>query len=498
MEELLLGIDVGTTNCKAVLFDLDGRPRAAGRVATPCHFPRPNWAEFDAEELWRAVVAATRQALGQVAAPHVRAAAVASMGESGVLVDAGGRPLGPIIAWHDSRTIPLQRRWAEQVGAGPTFAACGLAPDPIFGAFKLMWLRDHAPAAYAAAARWLHVADYIAFRLCGAQATDYSLASRTMLFDIARRRWSGELIDRAAIRPDLLPELVPSGTLLGGVGAAAAEATGLEVGTPVASGGHDHVCAAFAAGVNAPGACLDSIGTAEAVFLPLDAPRLTEPVRQTGMAFGAHVARDRYYALDGLWTSGAAVEWAARALLPALASEEAYARMQSAAAQAPAGSLGVYFLPRLAAGDRGAFVGLTAGADTGALIRAVYEGLCYEWRRYLEAMTGALELLPTAIGATGGGTRSELWMQIKADVLGQPVRVLEVDESVALGAALLAGLAAGVFADERAATATSARVGRVVAPDAARAEFYERRYREVFLPLAAALAEVHGRIGELH
>ncbi|HEY3230824.1 MAG TPA: FGGY family carbohydrate kinase [Roseiflexaceae bacterium] len=502
---LLLGVDVGTTNCKAILFDISGRQVASVHVPTPTIRPHPNWAEYDPETLWETVAMAIRQVVGRVNPARVRGVAAASMGESGVLLDERGRPLHPIVAWYDSRTVPQYRRWMDQVDTNASFAIAGIRPEPIFGVYKLMWLRDHAPEAYAAAVRWLHVADYIAFRLCGAQATDYSLATRTMLLDLRRRRWSDMLIARAGVRRDLLPELVSSGTRLGVVTDAAAAMTGLLAGTPVGSGGQDHVCGAFAAGVSEAGMCLDSMGTAEAVFLSLDAPVLDDERCRAGCTFGAHVARDKYYTMDGLWTSGAAVEWA-RSLLawPESAVPHAgeddlrsYARMEALAAQAPAGSLGVFFLPRLAGGDRGTFVGLTTDTGAAALGRAVYEGLAYEWRRYLETIESALDTQARTIRLIGGGIRSALWVQIKADILGRPLHVLKVEESVALGAALLAGIAAGVYHDEADAVAHLDHEERIVTPNTAHMAFYERCYREVYLRIAPALAGLHAAISDL-
>jgi xylulokinase len=498
-DDLLLGIDVGSTNCKAILFDLAGSPVARASAPTPTRRPHPNWAEYDPTELWDTVASTIRQAVGEVDPARVRGVAAASVGESGVLLDRYGRPVCPIIAWYDSRTLPQHHWWMEHIETSASFAIAGIRPDPIFGVYKLMWLRDNMPEAYLAAARWLHVADYIAFRLCGAQATDYSLATRTMLLDLQRRRWSDEQVARASLRRDLLPDLVPSGMRLGTVTGAAAEQTGLRAGTPVGSGGHDHICGALAAGINAPGMCLDSMGTAEAVFLPLDASQLGLALCQANRIFGAHVARDKYYTLDGLWTSGAAIEWARSLLLPSpvAAPDDAYGQIEALAAQAPPGSLGVFFLPRLAAGERGTFVGLTTDTGPSALARALYEGLAYEWRRYLEQIEEALDLRAETISVIGGGARSALWVQIKADVLGRPLHVLEVEESVALGVALLAGVAAGVFRDEADALARLQYHDRVVTPDSARTLFYDRCYRDVFLQIAPALADIHRAIGDI-
>ncbi|GAB4204298.1 MAG: xylulokinase [Roseiflexaceae bacterium] len=496
-ESLLLGIDVGTTNCKALLFDRAGQPRGAGSVPTPLHRPGPGLAEHDAEELWQAVVAAVRQALAVAGGGRVRGVGVASMAEAGVLLDRAGQPLHPIIAWFDSRTLPQQRWWLEQIGAPATYALTGLTPRPIHGAMKLLWLRDHAPAAYAAAARWLNIADYIAFRLCGAQATDASLAGRTLLFDLAARRWSSELIARAGLRGELLPELAQAGTALGGITAAAAAETGLPAGVAVTVAGHDHICGAFAAGVAAPGDCLDSMGTAESLLLALDRPRL-DPALAGVCSCAAHVARGRFCAQRGIPASGAAVEWAARLFAWPQAELPPRAAMLAAAAEAPPGSHGVLFLPGLAPGDRGAWLGLTDAAGPAALARAVYEGLACEWRRMLERIEDATGLRATQVRVIGGGARAELWVQIKADVLGRPLHVLALSESVALGAALLGGLAARLYANEAEALAAVAPSARTVAPDPQRAAFYDRLYREAFLPARAAIEPAHAAIEGLY
>lgn len=497
MTDYLLGIDVGTTNCKALIFDTAGVQRASASAPTPVRQPRAGWAEHDPQALWQAVVAVVRQALGQADPARVRGVAVASMAEAGLLLDAAGQPVTPVLAWYDSRSDPQYRRWLEQFGEDHFRPIAGNRPNPVYGAFKLQWLRDNDPAAYAAAARWLHVADYIAFQLCGVPATDYSLATRTMLFDLPGLRWSDTLIAAADVRADLLPEAVPAGTRLGGVSRAAAEATGLPAGIAVGCGGHDHICGALAAGASQEGIALDSMGTAEAAFLPLDTLRLGAAVDTARCSFSAHVVRGKYCAMKGIRSSGAAVAWSGGLLDLGAAGLPGYQRMQAAASQAPPGSRGVFFLPRLAPIDRGAFVGLTTQAGPAELARAVYEGLAYEWRAYMEAIEQVTRSRATTIKLIGGGAQTALWVQIKADVLGRPLRVLDLTESTALGAALLAGQAAGIFRDATAALAGLCHAERVIAPEPENAALYDRCYRTVYQRLAPALAEAQRGIGEL-
>lgn len=480
--DFLLGIDVGTTNCKALIADMAGRVQALAAAPTPLSRPRPGRIEHDPAALWATVAALIRQVLAGVPPARVRGVAVASMAEAGLLVNAAGQPLCPIISWNDSRSDPQFRAWLARFGTEQFRALAGNAPSPIFSIFKLLWLRDELPDAYAAAARWLHVSDYIAFRLCGAQATSPSLATRTMLLDLAGERWSGEVVAAAGLRADLLPPLLPSGARLGGASPAAAAETGLSLGVAVGCGGHDHLCGALAAGVVRGGLALDSMGTAEPALLALDAlpPLHGEP---PGGSLGAHVVAGRFYISKGIRSAGAAIDWAARTL--GLGAAPA---LMELAARAQAGAGGVLFLPRLAPTDRGGWVGLTADAGTAELARAVLEGLACEWRANLQRIERGVGRRGDTIRAIGGGTRAALWLQIKADVLGRPLHVLDLPESVALGAALLGGVAAGIFPDAATAAAQFALPSREVTPDPARAAFYEQHYHERYARLPDALA----------
>jgi xylulokinase len=487
-EPLILGIDIGTTNCKAILFELDGRMAGLGSAPTPTYHPQPEWTEHDPEQLWLTVAATIQQALGACDPQRVCGVAVTSVGEAGVLIDAAGRALGPMIAWHDSRTTPELRRWQRRVDQRRADAITGLPARPICTLFKLQWLRDHDREAYQRADRWLLAADYIAFRLCGVQATDYSLASRTLMLDLHSRQWSEELIDLAELRHDLMPPLLPAGTALGGVTPEAAAATGLHAGTTVGVGGHDHIAGAFAVGVVRDGQCLDSLGTAEAIFLPLDREPPVDATYHTGCTLGAHVARDQTFLFDGLLSGGAAINWVRDLLTPGSTD---FGDLEHLAASAPPGSRGALFLPHLTAGERGGLAGLTLASGRAEIARAVYEGLAFGWRQLLERSETTLGLRVHTISAIGGGVRSAIWVAIKADVLGRPLRIVEQEESVALGAAMLAGIASGAFQGEADALARVRLNERIITPNTDQAAYYDRIYHERFLHLAPALAEIH-------
>jgi xylulokinase len=502
-EPLLVGLDVGTTNIKAVIFDVAGEPVAQASVTTPTYYPQPGWAYYLPEEMWECTVKALRQATAQVQEPNrIVSIAVASMGEAAVPIDAQGQPTYESIAWFDRRTLP-QVEWLDQtIGKDQLFDVSGLSLQPIFGLCKVLWFKENQPDAFARTVRWLNMADYIAYRLCGIQATDYSLASRTLALNLRRLEWSTNLLAEINISSEIFAPLCPSGTGLGPVTVAAAAATGLPVTAQVAAGGHDHVCGALGVGVTQPGEMLNSMGTAEALFIPLRQP-ITDPLMgRQGYTQGAHVVAGHYYVLGGLYTSGANVEW----LREILGQEVDYAALIAEAEQVPPGSGGVFFLPHLRLANppfddpkgRGAFIGLSTDAKRGTLFRAVLEGMAYEARFSLEsllAFPGVAALRQVTV--IGGSTRNSLLMQLKATILNQPIRVAAVGEAVCLGAALLGGLGAGVYADVPSALAHLRHDPTHIEPVAAEAALYETYYQQVYRQLYLTLKPLHHAIYQL-
>jgi xylulokinase len=490
MDELLLGIDIGTTNCKAIVFDLHGKRLSQGSAPTPVYHPQPEWFEHDPAQIWQTVVQAIRQALVGIDAGAIRGVAIASFGEAGVLVDASGQTLSPMMAWHDARCLRQLEQWCAQIDQQWVNAITAMPARSIYTLFKLLWMREHWPDAYTNAQRWLFASDYIAYQLTGEQATDYSQASRSLMFDLRQRQWSNAILVAAGMPESLMPALQAAGTALGQVTKQAAAVTGLAAGTTVGIGGHDHIVGAFAAGVVMQGQCLDSMGTAEATFLPLEDTPPATVTPGLGGAFGAHVARDRTFFLDGLLSSGACLNWIQSILTPQVAG---FAELEALAQRAPAGSRGALFLPRMAAEEHGAFAGINLACGAPEFARAVYEGLAYGWRELLEAGEAALGLRAEHIRVIGGGVRSPIWTQIKADVLGRPLELLDLDESVALGAAMLGGLAAGVYASEAEAHQAVEHTSHWLYPNAEQHAMYEPYYRARFLPLRQQLGYLQNR-----
>lgn len=482
---MLLGVDAGTTHVKAGLFEPDGRlvrlatrPSGAQRAAGG-HF------HFPAERLWDATAGAIAEAAA--GAGPIQAVGVASMAETGLLVDRRtGQPRSDMLAWYDTSAAPQAARLAEAGGVAAGFRRSGVYPTFKCSLAKVLWLRDH-QAARLDGAVWLSTADYLVYRLTGNLATDYSLAGRTYAFDLTTQRWDGDWLATFGLREELFPVALPSGTRAGTVTAAGEAATRLPTGTPVAVAGHDHVAAALAGGAIAPGRVFDSMGTAETLLGAIRARPLGEAELASGLSYGAHVVPGLAYWMGGLSASGGSIEWLRGVLRdPPLTYEDLDALLAHHRDQP--GEL-LYFpylsgsgAPHTDPHAPGAFVGLRAGHVRADLIWAVLEGTAYELefiRRAAEAVLG--EAIRT-VYAAGGGTRNRRWLQIKADVSGCRYAVLPVVDATVLGAALVAGLGEGVYADAAHAWATLATARSTVyepRPDAhAR---YRRRYEDGYL-----------------
>ncbi len=506
---LLLGIDVGTTNTKAALFDSEtGQVVAVASRPTVTHHPRPDWGEYDPAELWQGIVAAVREATAGRAA-DVRAVGVASMGEAGVPIGEQGRYLYPIIVWHDPRSEPQSRRWFDWLGNRRVFTITGQPIQTKFTVNKLLWLRENRPDVFAQMRKWLCIEDFALWKLAGVYATDYTVASRTMAFDQRERRWSPEILAHVGVEADLFAQPFPSGTVVGRVTPEAAAATGLSPGTLVVTGGHDHLCGAFAVGTLEPGCLLNSLGTAEACLVLTDVYRPDERLLSSGYSHYAYVLRERYVLHFGLTASGGLLDWFVRQLCPEAAEAaedraQAFSSLLAAAAGVPAGAEGLFWLPHLKGSgspwfddlSRAAMVGLSDVHTRAHMVRGLLEGLSYWMRENLDTLTEVAGVPAGGeIVAIGGGSRAALWMQIKADVTGRPVRVAELPEAVAVGAALLAGLGAGVFASPAEAAGSVVLTSTLYEPDpgrhAAYTEFYEAVYRELYPSLRGLNQRLH-------
>jgi len=491
---LLLGVDVGTTNCKAGVFDESGRMVRFCKSGTITHHDADGAAWYDPEQLWQGIAQIIRNATADLAeGERIDAVSVASMGEAGVPVDAHNQPLYPIISWFDPRSMPQADQIERVIGRERAFRITGLDIGPIFSVPKIMWLRSNEPEVFRRTARWLCITDLVYLKLAGVHATDYSIASRTMAFDITRGQWSEEILGPLELDASLFPEPVPAGSLVGCITAEAAGATGLLEGTPVVAGGHDHLCGSLASGILLGRRVFDSSGTSESIHTLVE-PGSELLSAQQGFRIGRYVDPRFLYVAGGIVSSGVCVDWA----LGISGGEMSYRDAMCAAAGAAPGSRGLLFLPHMRGSgaphwdprSRGAILGLTPSHTRAEIMRSVIEGLCFEVRIILEAMSELVEDEVDGLTVMGGGASSSFWQQTKADITGLPVEVPDVSEATAMGAAMLAGIGIGVYTDTRNASTRTYRSKHTYQPRSENRLAYDQlysAYRE-FYPAVADLS----------
>jgi xylulokinase len=501
-EPLLLGVDAGTSRVRALVFTLDGEVVGRGEAVAPTHSSRPGRSEQTADGLWTACCTAITSAIADPdIAARVRGLSVASCGEAFVPLDEHGEPTHSVIAWFDDRTVPVADEVARRLGADELFAVTGLTTDPTFSVMKLLWMRDHAAAALARTRVVLPVAHYLTWRLSGEIAADLTLASRTLALDIHRRSWATDLVADLGLDPEILPPLQPLGTLLGSVRRDVAHDLGLPPDCSVAVGGHDHVIGALAVNGLAAGSTIDSLGTAEAITVGLDRTISDPAVGRLGFNQGiGTVGTDGFqYVLGSFLASGASTEWARQLFGP----DTAHAELIASAVNVLPGANGVAFVPDLRGkliptqdpAARGAWLGLTAETDRSSMYRAVLEGVALEAKQLLDSL-GSVTPLPdvASIRAIGGNTRNRLLLEIKASVYETPVEYSVMPEATSFGAALLGGLAAGLFTNFAAAAIRGVGDTAIVQPNPEWFEVYRHRLSEVHVPAYRALREINHRL----
>ena len=474
MRTAVLGLDIGTASTKAALFDAQGRELARARRPYRLHTPRPGWAELDPEELWAAVVGSIR-AVVKAAGAGLRPAALALAAQSGSLLplDAGGAPLLPFITWLDGRAGDLVEEWRAAGLAGRVRRISGWTLQAGLGLATIAWLRRARPELFAAARRFCAVNDFVVHRLTGRFVTNPSNAGGMQLLDIAAGRWSAALCALAGVAPEQLAAIAPSGAVIGPLTPEAARQTGLPPGTPLVNGGHDQGCTALALGVEEPGQALLACGTSWVVTLVV-ARRPEAGAVPSLLNVNAHPRAGRWTLSQSLGGVGAAFDWFVRTCCPSPAAPDA-----ELAATTP-GSDGLLFLPLTGGhdpppGERGGgFVGLRLDHSRAHMARAILEGTAFELRRALDAM-GQAGLAVERLWMVGGATRIALWPEIVAQAAGRPVVLTGYDLWPALGAALLAGVGAGLWGTAAEARSRFRRSGREIAPDERQRRLYDER-----------------------
>lgn len=485
--KLLMGIDIGTTNWKVVVFDEQGKRVFMEKTATITHYDDQGHSTYKPSEIWDNVSRMMDMA-GKAYGHEIAAISVTSMAEAVVPIGADGQACSDIITWFDNRSQKEAEHIVEIMGKDKLYAITGLDPNPIFSICKMLWMRNNQPDVYDQSRKWLQMTDYMIYLLTGVMATDYTLATRTLAYDVVKKGWSDEILETFNVDRNLLPDIVESGTIVGHMTEEASEATGLSTSIPVVMGGNDHPCGSLPAGVLKGNAILDSSGTAESIIYVSAAGDVPD-MSFKGQRTCSYLDKDRYAMWGGIVSSGASFEWAYKTLLSTNEwgiKQDAYSYteiLDQLKGRQP-GAGGVLFIPHLRGSGapdwnpkmKGSFLGIQTTTTQKDLLQAVMEGLSFQARIIIEMYRDITDKAIDRICVVGGSGKNRVWQQIKADILQLPIEICVESEATALGAAMLAGVGIGVFKDMRDASEKIAVGNEQLTHNPANKEAYDALY----------------------
>ena len=490
-----LGIDVGTGGSRAVLIDSQGAIIAAETVEhQPFASPEIGWAEQNPQDWWRASTEAIRKILAN---SNVRAAEIGAIGLSGqmhgaVFLDETGEVLRPSIIWCDQRTDKQCRDLTEKIGAEKLIELVSNPALPNFTLTKMLWTRENEPEIWNRVRAVLLPKDYIRFRLSGDRATDVADASGTLMLDVENRKWSNELLAAVEISESLLPELYESHEITGTISAAGSSETGLKEGTSIVAGAGDNAAGAIGMGVVNVGAVSATIGTSGVIFAVTDQPSID--LRGRIHTF-CHAIPNRWHVTGVTQAAGFSFRWFRDNFAP----DKSYDELVEEAKKIRVGADGLLWTPYLM-GERtphidslvrASLIGLTANHTEAHVVRAILEGVAFSLRDAIEIFR-ELNIPIETIRLGGGGAKSALWRQIQADVYGRKVEILAAEEGAAFGAALLAGVGAGIWKSVDEACAATIKVAETIEPNEKSVEILNRQYKafQMIYPSLRSVMEI--------
>lgn len=500
-KKYLIGIDVGTSAVKTILFDIEGAIIASSSKEYPLYQPKNGWAEQEPEDWINAAFATVKKVVSGSGVPAEKIAGIGLTGQMHglVMLDGEGKPLRRSIIWCDQRTAKECEEITERVGRDKLVAITANPALTGFTASKILWVRNNEPEIYRRCRHILLPKDYLRYCLTGEFATDVSDASGMQLLDVPQRRWSLEVLEKLEMAPEMLGRVYESPEITGYVTAEAAEATGLLPGTPVVAGAGDNAAAAVGTGVVKNGLAFTTIGTSGVVYAHSDKAAIDPQGRVHTFCCAVPGA---WHVMGVTQAAGLSLKW----FRNNFAAGESYAELDEKAAQIPAGANRLLFLPYLM-GERtphldpdcrGAFIGLSAVHTKYDLLRAVMEGVTYSLKDCLDILK-EMGLGIDRMYACGGGAKSPFWRQMLADVFGLPVLTVKCVDGPALGAAVLAAAGTGLYSDVPSASGAMLKDDELQVPAAERtAEYikYYGIYRELYPALKksfSALAGLQGR-----
>ena len=498
----LLGLDIGTTGCKATVFSTDGHLLASAYEEYDVQRPQPGWAELDVHAVWQKIKQTIQQVASKVKTDPPTALAVSSLGEATVPVTPDRQILGPSLLNFDSRGEEYLPHLVQILPNERLYQINGNTLGNNYSLTKLLWLKQHQPDLYARADKFLHWGSFVPFMLGADPAVDYSLANRTLLFDLDKATWSDELLALVQLDRDKFPPTVPSATVIGEVSPHLAQEFGLPPQVTIVSGAHDQCANAIGCGVIDEGQAMYGMGTylcATPVF-----KRRRDPASMMARGLNTEHHADPHLFASFIYNHGGSLlKWyrdtfAAAETQPARAAgRDIYADL---IAEMPPGPSGVLALPHFAqtgppqfvADSCGVIAGLRLETPRGQILKGILEGVTFYLRETLDTLPGiGLEI--TDFRAVGGGSKSDAWVQLSADILGCSFTRPQITEAGALGAAIMAGVGTGVYASFEEGCQLTVKPDKVFEPDPAKQRLYDGwfdKYRRLWPLLADYLREI--------
>jgi xylulokinase len=483
----VIGLDIGTTGCKAIVFSGDWEILGQGKREYSILTPQTRWTEQDAEQVWSLALESLAEAVGQSESDPPKAMALSVQGEAIISVNRHGVPLRHAILGMDTRTTDENQWLAETFGAEWLFSRTGMPMHTMNTLTKLLWLKKNEPAIWDRSHQFLLYEDYFLKRLTGKASISHCLASRTQMYDLQNACWAEDILEKCGIASERLAKLSPAaGGIVGDLNKDIAAQIGLHNTVSVVSGGHDQACAALGSGVIEPGLAMVSTGTAEVVEVAMSSPVLSESLRRGNISVYRHVVPELYLSMTLNHSGGLLLRWFRDTLCKDKIVEakqsgrDAYDLML---ANAQPGPTDLMVLPHFAGSgtplldttSRGAFWGMTFATTQADLAKAILEGLTFELRINVDLLKES-GIKIQQLHAVGGGARSDIWLQLKADICEIPLRIPRVTEAACLGAAILASVGVGNHENVNSAVQEAVKIDRTVTPHKKNVEAYRLRY----------------------
>lgn len=489
----LMGLDIGTTGTKATVFDLEGNILSSAYREYPLVHPRAGWIELDPEQVWENVKEAVSEAASACNSDPVEALATSTLGEAAVPVDESGTALANSIIGFDNRAADMFDRWIEGQDQARIMKITGQPPSQMFTIVKLMWIKENQPELYQKMHKYVTFSDFAHMQMGLEPTIDYTMASRTMAFDIHDKQFSEEMCGAADVSPDLFATPAQTGTVVGELGQTAASELSLPEGCVVCAGSHDQPAGALGSGVTEPEVAMDATGTVECFALAMESPVVNRTMLQNKLACYPHAAPELYVSLAYNFTGGSLFRWIRDNFADAEKREaeergvDVYEVLTEKMSDEPTDifvqpHFTMAGTPYMDAKPVGGIVGLTLGTEKPEFLRAVLEGISYEMKLNLDILTEA-GVSVKEFRAIGGGAKSDFWLQLKADMYNRPVVRLQVAEAAAMGMAIAAGVGVGKYSSASKAAAKLVSRQEVFEPDPENAKIYDEKlaqYRELY------------------